>query len=264
VRILFRRWVQQADTADNGEVVIALDAEPNPDTGRAYSRTTVNRAVRWLTAHNLLVQTQGGGGRGRHSRYRVVWSRYGSLTQRQRQVNHGMRETVHRASSIEEQTTSSLRETPRRCHGFDRAHRWAAATLARTIAERLSEELTSVRLSLKAATVGAVYRALDGGHVRPGPELGALVMGICAQIGGVSRDPHHALDPETPQFAHSWAAWLVQRLIRGEPVQAQLRLKANPAAPFQRQRQRTLDDILRHVEDYSATIGRPGQRLATS
>ena len=75
---LFKGWVSAADETLNG--VIAVNRQ-----GQGYSAATIDRAIKWLTAHHLMMKVERGGGRGVASRYLIRWSFvYETLTQRRR------------------------------------------------------------------------------------------------------------------------------------------------------------------------------------
>ena len=81
VRVLFTEWVKQADTTDNGIIIINRYKAP-------YSHTTVDKAIKWLISHRLMIKVQSGRGRGCASRYFIRWSfTYKSLKGRQKSVN---------------------------------------------------------------------------------------------------------------------------------------------------------------------------------
>ena len=67
VRVLFREWVKRADQTGNGGIAINRRRQ-------VYSSTTVSRAIRWLTAHRLIMRVEHGGGRGVGSRFLIRWS----------------------------------------------------------------------------------------------------------------------------------------------------------------------------------------------
>lgn len=81
VRMLFTEWVKQADATDNGIITINRYTAP-------YSHTTVDKAIKWLISHRLMMKVQTGRGRGNGAHYFVRWSfKYKSLKERQKSAN---------------------------------------------------------------------------------------------------------------------------------------------------------------------------------
>jgi hypothetical protein len=78
---LFSEWVRRADQTANGVIMINRQTQD-------FSDTTVDRAIRWLVAHKLMLLTEKGSGRGNGSRYFVRWTfAHPNPATRQRWVN---------------------------------------------------------------------------------------------------------------------------------------------------------------------------------
>jgi len=142
VRILFPRWVRQADASDNGTIEILTRAEPNPRTRKPYSHATVDRAIAWLTKHRLMVPVTRGRGRGHHPRFRVRWSfEHGSLRDRQYARNHDKLENGQSHTIEENHDTPLIRDQnngassaadPRFWHLWQPTVAWRAAVTCHT------------------------------------------------------------------------------------------------------------------------------------
>lgn len=82
VYVLFEKWVREADKTGNGVIKINRQVQP-------YSDTAVDRAIKWLLSHRLLMLVERGPGRSNGSRFLIRWSfAHPALSHRQRAVNH--------------------------------------------------------------------------------------------------------------------------------------------------------------------------------
>ena len=183
VRVLFTRWVERADRTDNGVIVINRRQE------EGYSHSTVDRAIRWLTAHHLLVRVERGGGRGVGSRFFVRWSfRYPALSTRQKEVNHPKTSDTATSPSYRRNThKNSLNRTARppintagSTNPHPRARAWAIARIRETVG-KLPVPSWQRRELVDAAAV-AIDRALKRGQVHVGGELAELVRGLQREV----------------------------------------------------------------------------------
>ena len=172
VRILFPRWVRQADAADNGTIEIRTRAEPNPETRQPYAHGTVDAAIAWLIKRRLLVQISRGRGRGHHPKYCVRWSfEHESLRGRQYQRNHEKLQNGQCHIPIEENQNPRLSEDKTTAGG--RVHLWQS-TQAWTIAIRckarnIFADVTRKPLQavLADAAVCHLKREVIAGRLRP-------------------------------------------------------------------------------------------------
>lgn len=208
---LFASWVRQADATDSGRIEVRLDAQPNPATGKPFSRRTVGLALRWLTARHLLMRTRRGG-RGRGSSYFVRWSfNDTALSGRQASVNHSPKVYTWkrdenadgncvRGQASEERNvkttpkTSSCKDmsqrrpaSPIRLQNFstDRAYRFVAAQIRAAVREALPDLCKPLQNQGINAMNAMVHREFHTGRLHPGSRLGRFVGEFCARVFGI-------------------------------------------------------------------------------
>lgn len=187
----------------------------NPLTGRPYSTRTVTKAIAWLIAHRLLMQThQSHGGRGCGSAYFVRWS-FGHSGLRARQTSQNLK-TGYRSSSIEEtQNYSFLRKTASGRPLSPKALRWVFARLREAPSQAFADHPPNVRSRLAMGLVVAARRAGDRGELRMGAQLGRFAEMV--HISLLRQEPEDDCfddDPQTPEsnraHAFGWAGQLVR------------------------------------------------------
>ena len=132
---LFSNWVRQADSTDNGVIVINRQRQ-------LYSDTTVDKALRWLIKHRLIMRAEDGLGRGNGSRYFIRWSfAHPDLSTRQKAVNHSEpAKRVNQTTFRREAKDCSFKKTPAGVQPFaqSKSYRWAMSRARATIGELTS------------------------------------------------------------------------------------------------------------------------------
>jgi len=137
---LFESWVKAADQTTNGVIVINRQRE-------RYSDTTVDKALRWLIKHHLVMKVEDGLGRGNGSRYFIRWSfKHPNLSTRQKTVNHPQPAKRVNPHPIEEKHKRSVAENGRsgvQSFAQSKAYRWAMSRARATIGELTSPSYRS-------------------------------------------------------------------------------------------------------------------------
>jgi hypothetical protein len=187
-------------------------------TGRSYSTRTVARAIDWLTAHHVLMQTQRSrGGRGCGSVYFVRWSTaHRSLRSRQ---SHQNMKTGYRTSSIEEnQNYSFLRKTADTRPLSPEALRWVKAQVRQAPMTAFADRPLAVRNRLADGLVVAAHRAAKRGELGTGSRLARFVELVSRALACQdSVDDCFDDDPQTPEWnrtrAYGWAGRVVREIL---------------------------------------------------
>jgi len=257
VRMLWQLWVKQADLASNGIIVINRQRQP-------YSVATVDRAIKWCKSHHLLFLTEHGGGRGNGNRYWVKWSpAYGSVSARQKAVNHPEHAKTLSFSTFAREGAFKLLEEERKrnkrsllcktsCQNVrvskskktifasqnkqqrrlrnERATRWAMAR---------AREVTADKGALTAFAM-AIRRALASNRVFIGPELARFTAEVVSWVrdheeGGWEDGPQatFAYIGYAAKEARSFVRWERSKLAdRLERKQEREEAAADPIADF--------------------------------
>jgi hypothetical protein len=199
---LFSDWIRQADQGETGVIVVNRMRQP-------YSPPTVDRAVRFLIKHNLLVLVEYSCGRGNGNRYFVRWSfTHPTLSTRQRAVNHAEPTKTINTHPLEEKqkgsshagTTSPYANKPSK-----RALAWFMF--------QIRKELHDYRITphrRKAITTGigaSLWRAMKSGAIQAGRQLAALLHEVIARLREACRIG------EGLKSWCSWAGWCVRETI---------------------------------------------------
>lgn len=241
---LFAAWVGEADKTVNGIIVVNRQRQ-------LYSAATVDRAVKWLQAHHLLMLVERGGGRGNGNRYLVRWSfKHETLTARQKAINHpehtktlssnmyarkrllklleekpqkhsfDRSKTSHDVSSLENQKRETFATANRQQRHLrnEKATRWAMAQL-----RAVSSDETALTAAAKA-----IRQALKAGRVWIGPEFNQLVRSLAEDLRDLESEeawPENRRDmfSFTGYHAQQGLLWVLDRRRNEAEYQARQR-----------------------------------------
>jgi len=182
---LFTKWVEQADTTDNGIIVINLQKQ-------TYSNTTTTKAIRWLKAHRLLMMVEQGGGRGVASRYFVRWSfDHETLSARQNAVNSSEYKNTANPFTIEENHEDLLAMRKRNASlapnkPSPKALAWAMSQV-RTAVNRDFRVNRARQKQILSGMGAAIWRAMVRGKLKAGPKLAAFIHDLIRRLLEVRR-----------------------------------------------------------------------------
>jgi hypothetical protein len=165
------------------------------------SSRTVRRALRRLTGAHLIALLSVGRGT-RASTWQLCW-RSPLCT-----FPHARGALAPIRSKPRDSKAFSPKGTEDRPEGQpgQRALRWAAVQVRRELASGFTANPTKSR-AIVTGVQAALWRVLEGGRVRPGPQLGRVVRGVLCRLHGA-----HERGPAARPWS-AWAGWAVRLAV---------------------------------------------------